>query len=185
MRLQYYIIKLMTDYTMLRQYTSLLQTISTETAVKSFWCGPLIWTWVYVHILVELELNLLLMKSLTWTCISKCEMRTLSLPKRKLHSHLLQRHLYILAYIQNFTVYGIDSTRQNIKKGLRKFWFLDFLSRGRILGRSPDKRLQGFPPWCCHLYSFAWDLYYFKLTQNFTVFTVQLLYTKVERRKTW
>ncbi len=144
MKLQYYILNLMTDYMMLRHYTSLLQTISTETAVKSPWCGPLIWTWVYtVHILAELELNLLLMKSLTWTCISKCEMRTLSLlPKRKLH--LLQRHLYILAYIQNFTVYGIYSTRHNIKKVYENFDFLPFCPEAEFLDEIQTKGLKVF-----------------------------------------
>ena len=97
-----------------------------------------------VHILAEIELNLLLMKSLTWTCISKCEMRTLSLPKRKLHSHLLQRHLYILAYIQNFTVYGIDSARHNIKKVYENFDFLTSCPEAEFLDEIQTKGLKVF-----------------------------------------
>ncbi len=55
-------------------------------------------------------------------------------------------------------------------------------SRGRILERNPDKSLKSFPLVIhSHLYSFAFDLYFLKLTQPLTVSTVLVLYTVQEK----
>ncbi len=48
---------------------------------------------------------------------------------------------------------------------------LGVLSRGRILGRNPDKSLKSFPP--CYSdtpTALPWDFYFFKLTQHLTHF---------------
>ncbi len=76
-----------------------------------------------VHILAELELNLLLMKSLTWTCISKCEMRTLSTSQKEATQPSATKafiHTWIHSEIHSIR-YGIDSTRHNIKKVYENF----------------------------------------------------------------
>ncbi len=60
----------------------------------------------------------------------------------------------------------------------------EILSRGRILGRNPDKSLKSFPPFYSQSpYSFAsrfWFIF-FKLMQPLTDSTVQLLYTVKEK----
>ncbi len=57
------------------------------------------------------------------------------------------------------------------------------VSWDRILGPNPYKSLKSLRKSLIHnhLYSFPWDLYFFKLTQPLTVSTVQLLYTEKDK----
>ncbi len=65
---------------------------------------------------------------------------------------------------------------------------LNFITRGRILGRNPDKSLKSFPPcYSSHLYSFALRFLFLQTHATSCSFYCSLITVscKGERRKTW